>query len=121
MPGHEARESKIGSLTLISFALKRSPRSISIRLIGPCVVEPRGQRFSHLRGMVNVGDSRVPIFDDLALAGIAHRAITENSCVVFLGANSDFTDFRSAIIADDVFEVLALARKTCAKGQYVML
>ena len=102
--GHENR--------LTTFAFVKKGNSINIYTIGCFELFNMPKTTSYIRGTIKIKDFLYPVADPKVLAGGSQREISDESCIVLLNANENLTRFGSAILVDDVTEVLHLAGKT---------
>lgn len=97
---------------LTTFAFVKKGNSINIYTIGCFELFNIPKTTSYIRGTIKINNLLYPVADPKLLAEGSQREISDESCIVLLSTNEDLTRFGSAILVDDVTEVLHLAGKT---------
>jgi chemotaxis signal transduction protein len=63
----------------------------------------------HIVGAIRIQGVSLPVIDEQILAGGQPRAITNESCIVLKNADESLSNFDTAVIVDDVSEMLSIA------------
>lgn len=96
---------------LTAFAFKRSNFGIDIKIIGCFKLKHAPSQPYYSKGIITLNHKAYSVFDLQTLSGLSPKPITEDSCIVLLDPNEDFTDFSRAIIVDNVSEMLRIAEQ----------
>ncbi len=98
-----------GTRRFTTFALVRNNDSINVKIIGCFHLEQAPDKHPHIVGTIRIQDMSYPVIDEQIVAGMEPKTITKDSCIVLLNADESLSSFGTAVIVDDVTEVLSMA------------
>lgn len=92
-----------------TFAFERHEGTTNIRIIGCFHLKPPDGVRSHIMGSIYFQGRTHPVMDRQILKGSQPTKITGESCIVLLNGDISLTSFGSAIMVNNVSEMLCLA------------
>ena len=93
-----------------TFALVKGDReTTNVMILGCFCLEQAVCVHRHIVGAIRVKSVSFPVIDEQILAGGQARTITDESCIVLKNADESLSNFGTAVIVDDVSEMLSIA------------
>ncbi|MBW8016186.1 MAG: hypothetical protein FVQ82_08365 [Planctomycetes bacterium] len=99
---------------LTAFAFKRNEEGVDIKIIGCFDIKSAPSLPFYSKGIIIVGGRPFSVFDLQVLAGSRPKTLTDESCIVLLDFDDEYSCFSRAIVVDDVSEMLSIADQNMA-------